>query len=181
TLKRYILEMRFKPMPRYDAGAVVHTASTSAIPPAGTLFIQPTVDTRDSQNVLLDEVLGTGFAVLAWNNNPRALLSDSTFARWKSLGANLIEARPNTQLYWTGHDDPDVTVVGDRTGALKRFFDAHAESVLFLRPDRCIAAACLAQLSDETSTALFDVLCLTEGGESHVSDRPVLHVAQPPA
>ncbi|MBI5735116.1 MAG: bifunctional 3-(3-hydroxy-phenyl)propionate/3-hydroxycinnamic acid hydroxylase, partial [Mycolicibacterium neoaurum] len=47
TLKRYILEMRFKPMPRYDAGAVVHTASTSAIPPAGTLFIQPTVDTRD--------------------------------------------------------------------------------------------------------------------------------------
>lgn len=181
TLKRYILEMRFKPMPRYDAGAVVHTASTSAIPPAGTLFIQPTVDTRDTQNVLLDEVLGTGFAVLAWNNNPRALLSDSTFARWKSLGANLIEARPNTQLYWTGHDDPDVTVVGDRTGALKRFFDAHAESVLFLRPDRCIAAACLAQLSDETSTALFDVLCLTEGGESHVSDRPVLHVAQPPA
>ena len=181
TLKRYILEMRFKPMPRYDAGAVVHTASTSAIPPAGTLFIQPTVDTRDSQNVLLDEVLGTGFAVLAWNNNPRALLSDSTFARWKSLGANLIEARPNTQLYWTGHDDPDVTVVGDRTGALKRFFDAHAESVLFLRPDRCIAAACLAQLSDETSTALFDVFCLTEGGESHVSDRPVLHVAQPPA
>ncbi|ANE79794.1 3-(3-hydroxyphenyl)propionate hydroxylase [Mycobacterium adipatum] len=181
TLKRYILEMRFKPMPRYDAGAVVHTASTSAIPPAGTLFIQPTVDTRDTQNVLLDEVLGTGFAVLAWNNNPRALLSDSTFARWKSLGANLIEARPNTQLYWTGHDDPDVTVVGDRTGALKRFFDAHAESVLFVRPDRCIAAACLAQLSDETSTALFDVLCLTEGGESHVSDRPVLHVAQPPA
>lgn len=181
TLKRYILEMRFKPMPRYDAGAVVHAASTSAIPPAGTLFIQPTVDTRDSQNILLDEVLGTGFAVLAWNNNPRALLSDSTFARWKDLGAKLIEARPNTQLYWTGHDDPDVTVVGDRTGALKRFFDAHTESVLFLRPDRCIAAACLAQLSDETSTALFDVLCLTTGGESHVSDRPVLHVAQPPA
>lgn len=181
TLKRYILEMRFKPMPRYDTGAVVHTESASAIPPAGTLFIQPNVDTRDTQNILLDEVLGTGFAVLAWNNNPRRLLGDATFARWKKLGANLIEARPNTQLHWTGHDDPDVTVVGDRTGALKKFFDAHTESVLFLRPDRCIAAACLAQLSDETSTKLFDVLCLTTGGESHVPDRPVLHVAQPPA
>lgn len=181
TLKRYILEMRFKPMPRYETGAVVHTESASAIPPAGTLFIQPNVDTRDTQNILLDEVLGTGFAVLAWNNNPRRLLGDATFARWKKLGANLIEARPNTQLHWTGHDDPDVTVVGDRTGALKKFFDAHTESVLFLRPDRCIAAACLAQLSDETSTALFDVLCLTTGGESHASDRPVLHVAQPPA
>ena len=29
TLKRYVLEMRFKPMPRYDTGAVVHTASAS--------------------------------------------------------------------------------------------------------------------------------------------------------
>lgn len=181
TLKRYILEMRFKPMPRYDTGAVVHTESASAIPPAGTLFIQPNVDTRDTPNMLLDEVLGTGFAVLAWNNNPRTLLGDATFARWKELGARLIEVRPNTQLHWTGHDDPDVTVVGDRTGALKKFFDAHTESVLFLRPDRCIAAACLAQLSDETSATLFDVLCLTTGGESRVPRRPVLHVAQPPA
>lgn len=181
TLKRYVLEMRFKPMPRYDTGAVVHTESSSAVPPAGTLFIQPHVDTRDTPNILLDEVLGTGFAVLAWNNNPRALLGDVTFARWKRLGAKLIEARPNTQLHWNGHDDPDVTIVGDRTGALKKFFDAHAESVLFIRPDRCIAAACLAQLSDETSAKLFDVLCLTAGGESLVPHRPVLHVAQPPA
>lgn len=181
TLKRYVLEMRFKPMPRYDTGAVVHNESASAVPPAGTLFIQPTVDTRVAQNVLLDEILGTGFAVLAWNNNPRALLGEDTYTRWKTLGANFIEARPNTQLHWPGHDDPDVTIVGDRTGALKKFFDAHAESVLFLRPDRCIAAACIAQLSDATSARLFGVLHLTGGGEADVARRPVLHVAQPPA
>ncbi len=181
TLKRYVLEMRFKPMPRYDTGAVVHNESASAVPPAGTLFIQPAVDTRVAQNVLLDEILGTGFAVLAWNNNPRALLSEDTYTRWKTLGATFIEARPNTQLHWSGHDDPDVTIVGDRTGTLKRFFDAHAESVLFLRPDRCIAAACIAQLSDATSAQLFGVLHLTRGGEADVARRPVLHVAQPPA
>lgn len=181
TLKRYVLEMRFKPMPRYDTGAVVHNGVPTPTTPTGTLFIQPNVDTRDRQNVLLDEVLGTGFAVLAWNNNPRTLLGESTSAHWKRLGASLIEVRPNTQLNWTGHDDPDVTIVGDRTGALKKFFDAHAESVLFLRPDRCIAAACLAQLSDETSAKLFDALFFSEGGETHVPSRPVLHVAQPPA
>ncbi|WP_395310661.1 bifunctional 3-(3-hydroxy-phenyl)propionate/3-hydroxycinnamic acid hydroxylase [Mycobacterium sp. AMU20-3851] len=181
TLKRYVLEMRFKPMPRYDTGAVVHDGEPAAGSPTGTLFIQPNVDTRTAQNVLLDDVLGTGFAVLAWNNNPRALLGDDIAARWKALGAKLIEVRPNTQLNWTGHDDPDVTVVGDRTGALKKFFDAHSESVLFLRPDRCIAASCIAQLSDETSTKLFDALYLTAGGETHVPSRPLLHVAQPPA
>ncbi len=39
TLKRYILEMRFKPMPFYEHGAVVHNQPPS--PGVGTLFIQP--------------------------------------------------------------------------------------------------------------------------------------------
>lgn len=181
TLKRYVLEMRFKPMPRYDTGAVVHNGVPAATSPTGTLFIQPRVDTRAAGNLLLDDVLGTGFAVLAWNNNPKALLDPSTFARWKALGAKLIEARPVTQLDWAGHDDPDVTIVGDRTGALKKFFDGQSESVLFLRPDRCIAAASIAQLAGDLSAELFDVLCVTEGGETHVTNRPVLHVAQPAA
>ncbi|BBZ29671.1 3-(3-hydroxy-phenyl)propionate/3-hydroxycinnamic acid hydroxylase [Mycolicibacterium madagascariense] len=183
TLKRYVLEMRFKPMPRYESGAIAHLAAPSDTSPTGTLFIQPRVDTRDAQNVLLDDVIGPGFAVLAWNNDPRALLGDEAIAQWKALGATFLALRPSTQLHWTGHDDSEVTVVGDRTGALKGFFDAHAESVLFLRPDRCIAGACIAQLAPELSAALFDVLHLVKGGKEvhdHVT-RPVLHVAQPAA
>jgi 3-(3-hydroxy-phenyl)propionate hydroxylase len=183
TLKRYVLEMRFKPMPRYDQGAIAHVEPRSATSPTGTLFIQPRVDTRDAANVLLDDVIGPGFAVLSWNNNPHTLLGDVIFARWKALGATFVAARPLTQLHWTGHDDPEVTIVGDRTGALKSFFDAHSESVLFLRPDRCIAGACIAQLAAELSSSLFDVLCLTQGGNdfhgSRETDGTVLHVAQP--
>ena len=183
TLKRYILEMRFKPMPRYETGAIAHLEPRSETSPTGTLFIQPRVDTRDAENVLLDDVIGPGFAVLAWNNNPRALLGDEAIAQWKALGATFLALRPSTQLHWTGHDDSEVTIVGDRTGALKAFFDGYAESVLFLRPDRCIAGACIAQLAPELSAALFGVLCLTKGGNAsrdHVA-RPVLHVAQPAA
>ncbi len=66
--------------------------------PTGTLFIQPRVDTREQQNVLLDDVLGTGFAVLCWSNNLRALLGDEAFDRWKALGARFVAARPMTQL-----------------------------------------------------------------------------------
>ena len=135
--------------------------------------------------MLLDDVIGPGFAVLSWNNNPRTLLGDVAFARWKALGATFVAVRPLTQLHWTGHDDPEVVIVGDRTGALKAWFDGHAESVLFLRPDRCIAGACIAQLAPELSSALFDVLCLTKGGKDshgpHETDGTVLHVAQPAA
>ncbi|MBY0286931.1 MAG: bifunctional 3-(3-hydroxy-phenyl)propionate/3-hydroxycinnamic acid hydroxylase [Mycobacteriaceae bacterium] len=180
TLKRYVLEMRFKPMPRYQQGAVFHAENSPENSPTGTLFIQPRVDTREDQNILLDDVLGPGFAVLCWSNNLRAVLGDQAFSRWKALGARFIEARPMTQLHWTGHDDTDVTVVGDRTGALKSWFDVFTDSVLFVRPDRCIAGACIAQRAPELSTSLFDVLHLTQegGSSSHGDTGPVLHVAQ---
>jgi 3-(3-hydroxy-phenyl)propionate hydroxylase len=176
-----VLEMRFKPMPRYLQGAVHHAQPASANSPTGTLFIQPRVDTRDRSDVRLDDVIGPGFAVLCWSNNIRAVLGEPAFARWKALGAIFIEARPMTQLHWTGHDDPEVVVVGDRTGALKSWFDVYTDSVLFVRPDRCIAGACIAQRAPEVSQALFDVLHLTqEGGPSSdgKSDRAVRHVAQ---
>ena len=182
ALKRYVLEMRFKPMPRYEQGAVFHAEPRAESSPTGTLFIQPRVDTRDQQNVLLDEVLGAGFAVLCWSNNPRALLGDEVFARWKALGARFVAVRPMTQLRWPGHDDPDVVIVGDRSGALKAWFDAHTDSVLFLRPDRCIAGACIAQRAPELSASLFKVLYLTQGGgsSSHGGDTdPLLYVPQP--
>lgn len=189
SLKRYVLEMRFKPMPRYQQGAVLHHAHAAPNSPTGTLFIQPRVDTRDTQNALLDDVLGTGFAVVCWSNNLRAVLGEEAFGRWKALGATFVEVRPMSQLRWPGHDDPDVAVIGDRTGALKAWFDVHTESVLFVRPDRCIAAACIAQRAPEISEGLFAALHLTGGAhltqgggtDGEKPDRAVLHVAQPAA
>jgi 3-(3-hydroxy-phenyl)propionate hydroxylase len=188
SLKRYVLEMRFKPMPRYEQGAVVHSILQEPRDPgspAGTLFVQPRVDTRTQRDVLLDDVLGPWFAVLCWNNNPRKILGDDAFASWKALGARFIALRPLTQLHWTGAEtpeDPDVVVVGDRTGGLKTWFDAHKESVLFLRPDRCIAGACIAQLAPDLSASLIDTLTLTPGGgDSPSATGSVLHVPQPAA
>jgi 3-(3-hydroxy-phenyl)propionate hydroxylase len=147
------------------------------------LFIQPRVDTREQQNLLLDDVLGPWFAVLCWNNDPRELLGAEAFQSWKALGARFIALRSQTQLHWTGvgeSDDPDVVIVGDRTGALKAWFDGHTESVLVLRPDRCIAGACIAQLAPELSASIFDALTLNpEGGDPDGAARPVLYVPQP--
>ena len=179
SLKRYVLEMRFKPMPRYEQGAVVHDRPGS---PVGTLFVQPRVDTRTQRDVLLDDVLGDWFAVLCWNNNPRKILGAEAFANWKAVGARFVAARPLVQLDWTADDDPDVVIVGDRTGGLKAWFDTQQESVLFLRPDRCIAGACIAQLAPDLSASLFAALTLTpEGGDLPSATGSLLYVAQPAA
>jgi 3-(3-hydroxy-phenyl)propionate hydroxylase len=185
SLKRYVLEMRFKPMPRYEQGAVVHDEPRREDSPVGTLFVQPRVDTRTQHDVLLDDVLGEWFAVLCWNNNPRNILGQDAFAKWKALGARFIALRPQTQLHWTGAavpEDPDVVIVGDRCGGLKAWFDGHKESVLFLRPDRCIAGACIAQLAPELSASLLDTLTLTpEGGDLPSATGSLLYVPQPAA
>jgi 3-(3-hydroxy-phenyl)propionate hydroxylase len=167
--------MRFKPMPRYERGAVVHGWSRSPTSSVGTLFIQPRVDTRERADMLFDEVLGSWFAVLCWNNAPRGVLGEAAFERWKALGARFFEIVPTCQLQWTGHDDPDVVMVGDRSGALKRWFDGQRDSVLFLRPDRCVAGATIAQLAPELSAELLDTLTLTPGGHDAVG--PVLRLA----
>ncbi|MEU1960145.1 bifunctional 3-(3-hydroxy-phenyl)propionate/3-hydroxycinnamic acid hydroxylase [Nocardia sp. NPDC019304] len=178
-VRKYVLGMRFKPMPRYERGAVVHDWSRSPKSAVGTLFVQPRVDTRERADVLLDEVLGPWFAVLCWNNRPRAVLGATAFDRWKSLGAKFFELRPSAQMHWTGHDDPDVVVIGDRTGALKRWFDAQRDSVLFLRPDRCVAGASIAQSAPELSADLLDTLYSPQGGNDAAGR--VLRLAQPPS
>jgi len=178
-VKRYVLGMRFKPMPKYDRGAVVHGWSRSPVSPVGTLFIQPKVDTRERADALLDDVLGPWFAVLCWNNDPRAVLGDEAFARWKAVGARFVAVRPSCQLHWTGQDHEDVLVVGDRTGAFKAWFDAQRDSVLFLRPDRAIAGSTIAQLAPELSAELLSVLSLTTGGPDAAGS--VLRLAQPSA
>src|SRR5205823_12472718 len=111
SLKRYVLEMRFKPMPRYEQGAVVHPEPRRADSPVGTLFVQPRVDTREQLNVLFDDVAGGWFAVICWNNNPREILCGKAFADCQVLGAKLVASLTLTLLHWDGVDGPVCTVL----------------------------------------------------------------------
>lgn len=178
SAKDYVAQMRFKPMPFYKEGAVVHREGpATAGPCVGRLFIQPRVATRERPEALLDDVIGPWFTVLAWNNNPLALLDEQARETWRRLGAHLVEARPMSQLHWHGGDHPGVTVVGDLTGRLKSWFDLRPESFVVLRPDRFVAGAALAQNASVLTGRLSEALHLIPGG-SDVT-RPVLPVALP--
>jgi 3-(3-hydroxy-phenyl)propionate hydroxylase len=137
--KRYIVTMRFKPMPTMTTGALTRVGSASVPSPVGRLFLQPTVSTRAKPSIKLDDALGPWFALIAWNNDPRAILDDDARRRLARLGARLVAARPAVQLHW--EEPGDVLVVGDLDGSLKNWFDAHPESVLLLRPDRIVGGA----------------------------------------
>jgi len=140
--KSYIVTMRFKPMPTMKTGALTRVGSPSDPSPVGRLFIQPTVTTRGAASIKLDDALGPWFSLIAWNNDPRAVLDDDAKRRLARTGVRLVAARPASQLHWNEpNPDESVLVVGDVDGSLKRWFDAHPESVLLVRPDRIVGGA----------------------------------------
>ncbi|MFF1920473.1 bifunctional 3-(3-hydroxy-phenyl)propionate/3-hydroxycinnamic acid hydroxylase [Streptomyces sp. NPDC058221] len=176
--KDYVAQMRFKPMPFYERGAVAHPVRpTRGAPSVGRLFIQPRVTTRERDDVLLDDVTGPWFTVLAWNNNPLTLLDDRAVETWRGLGAHFVEARALCQLHWADGDNPEVTVVGDLNGRLKAWFDQRPEAVVVLRPDRFVAGADLAQNASSLTRRLTEAFHLIPGGPD--VSRPVLPVALP--
>jgi 3-(3-hydroxy-phenyl)propionate hydroxylase len=176
-VKRHFAEMRYKPMPRYHHGAVVDATTGQAgrsaaeltgrshpvasantkVSPVGVQFIQPRVDTASESNVLLDDLIGPTWAVLCWGANPAQMFSADDLLTLKALGATLISLRPVTQL---DNDPPaDGTVVAaDRTGELKRWFDDRPTPVIFLRPDRFVAAAGLTQDAPALLAALLTAI-----------------------
>ena len=161
--KSYIVTMRFKPMPTMTNGALTTVGSLSDPTPVGRLFIQPNVCTRQTKSLKLDDALGPWFALIAWNNDPRAILDEDAHRRLARLGVRLVAARPAVQLNWnerTPDDestpDDSVLIIGDQEGLLKRWFDAHAESVVLVRPDRIVGGASRAHAASDMVRA-FDL------------------------
>ena len=169
-VKRYLLEMRFKPMPRFTEGVVVPShAGEAKKSPVGRLFIQPRVRKADGAVVRMDEVIGPNFAILSWGSNPVQYMEPDQVAMWRSLGAVFVSVKPDVQLGSRPDEalgfrtDPltGVVEIGDVDGRLKEWFGAWPESVVFLRPDRIVAATASPLRVTDVSRALARVLSYT--------------------
>ena len=148
SLRQYIAEMRFKPMPFFARGAVVHPATPDPRGLVGKVFMQPRVAGADGKPVRLDDVIGLRFALISWSARVDAWIDPSARAILDQLAATQIVVRPDCQAL--DREPPAMgTVVHDVEGAMKRCFDDLAGGVVILGPDRIVAATCKAyELSD---------------------------------
>lgn len=177
-VKRYFVEMRFKPMPRYRTGALVYGGGVNADSPVGRMFIQPRVATEaGGQEVRLDDVLGPSFSIIAWGVDPTYWMSDATRDFWEKLGTKIISVRPTPQLdYELARSPAGVTMIGDAQGRLKEWFGKQPSAIVFLRPDRFVAAMCTPQQIDATTRSLAAVLHI-EKGNRHDGSQAAMPVA----
>ncbi|RZG77206.1 bifunctional 3-(3-hydroxy-phenyl)propionate/3-hydroxycinnamic acid hydroxylase [Acinetobacter sp. WCHAc060025] len=156
-IKQYLLEMRFKPMPKYNDGALIQDHRKDS--PVGKMFIQPQVQLENGQTILLDEVIGNDFAVIAWGVDPKWGINDTNMKVWQSLGVKFIQVLPAVQLGNEKRKIHDgVITIGDTGTEIRSWFGKTDQAMVILRPDRFVAALAIPQTMNTVSQQLFSKL-----------------------
>ncbi|HSV40695.1 MAG TPA: bifunctional 3-(3-hydroxy-phenyl)propionate/3-hydroxycinnamic acid hydroxylase [Nocardioidaceae bacterium] len=130
----YFTEGRFKPDLRYPSGAFVASRHRGA----GHCFPQPTVRTPDGRLGPLDDVLGSGWAVVGRELDPQAHLGAASRALWSSLGTQYVTlSRPGHR---PTRSEPGTIDVEDLDGHALDFVNHHGGDFAVVRPDRIVFA-----------------------------------------
>lgn len=117
----------------------------------GKMIPQPSVATQTGHRTLLDDILGTEFAVLGLDVNPRAVMDATDVLGWERMGARFITLRSSFAM-----PEGDADIV-DFEDVLAPWFRKYGARVLVLRPDRFVAATDATGLQLPDGTTFDDV------------------------
>ena len=137
-VRRFVERFEFKPVPAYRRGLMAGGRRDGVV---GTMFPQPRVLLAgSSEPLLLDEVLGDGFAVLG-----PAAAGNPLGAGWQELPVRFVAVHPaGTRLagapVLSGSWQPERVDVIDTDGVLDGWFRRHRADLVVLRPDRFVFA-----------------------------------------
>lgn len=136
--KAYMVQMKYKPRPRFRAGLQVPDAQDAKTTVVGSMIPQPLVTTLARDEVLLDEILPDTPIALVFHETPQDALSAEAQSDLERAGATVIGLTPE----WINPQTGAFPIVRDRS----RFFSnapfaGYLGKVLVLRRDRYVAAA----------------------------------------
>jgi 3-(3-hydroxy-phenyl)propionate hydroxylase len=131
-VRRFFERFEFKPLPAHHSGLMLTGKRRGG---EGTMFPQPRVTGPESPApVLLDSLLGEGFAVIGTGVRPEHAADQS----WQGLPVRFIRVRPDGAQ---GLGEAGVTEVIDAGGAVESWLRKQKADVAVLRPDRFVYAA----------------------------------------
>jgi len=169
----YVMQMKYKPQPHFEQGFVDGAAGGSL---RGRMFPQPVVERADGSRVLLDTLLGKGFAVLEWDDG-RHPVSEARENRVP--GATMVRIIPRDHRF-VGNAvaaAPGIEV-RDVTGAIGAVFDRAAVRGVVLRPDRYVAASVSRESdAEEADRMLASLLRLSQSARAQSTERKRLELA----
>lgn len=143
-VKRWVMEMRFKPMPSYAHGFAASDApGTRKQSAVGRMLPQPVAESGDGACARLDDLLGPWFTVIGFGCDPLARL---TAAQREAAGhfaprvVKVVASRAGERHHKEPGTDPATVVIEDLEGQLRTWFRAAGCDTALVRPDRFVAA-----------------------------------------
>lgn len=136
-----LTEMRVKPALSYRQGFRDSSRNRTGASYAGQLLPQPTLLTQADEPILLDELLGSDFALLRLHANPQEAFSPLQADLWQRLKLRRICIVPAIENTWGNY--PNCEYARD-TQHFARFLQERQDLFLLVRPDRVLFGAFLA-------------------------------------
>ncbi|TAL79090.1 MAG: bifunctional 3-(3-hydroxy-phenyl)propionate/3-hydroxycinnamic acid hydroxylase [Burkholderiaceae bacterium] len=135
----YITQMRYKPKPRFSKGFIVADGANLRTTRVGRMLPQPEVEADGRSRHRLDEILGKGFALIAFHPDPPNAFSGLPELPFEArLGLRRICITPRHYNIVPG--TAGTTTVRDMHADFERNCASARESWLLVRPDRYVMA-----------------------------------------
>jgi 3-(3-hydroxy-phenyl)propionate hydroxylase len=151
--------MKYKPKPRFASGFLLRGGNDGVARLIGGLFPQPELRSAN-QTALLDEFLGTGFALLATPQTPASLFERLPVELWAPLRIQRVavrlaaDATPAT---------PDVVILRDPSGAFANSMKDVPPGLFLIRPDHYVATFLRAEQMEHDLRAVNELMDRTWG------------------
>ncbi|WP_418132244.1 bifunctional 3-(3-hydroxy-phenyl)propionate/3-hydroxycinnamic acid hydroxylase (plasmid) [Variovorax sp. 375MFSha3.1] len=143
-VRDYVLQMKFKPMPRFAKGIVRNSGIAGRDALVGRMFIQPNVERERGLPRKLDDVVGARFALLSWRCDALAGAPAALHDQLARLGCDhYVAVRSRSMGNEAGSPMPGQltgTVIEDLENTLHSWFHGKDVDWVLIRPDRFIAA-----------------------------------------
>lgn len=145
----YVLQMKYKPMPRYLSPLSFDVDQSDRADPVGRMFPQPEVALPDGTRRLLDDVIGPGFGLLGLDRCPVQELGEDGESWWDDIGAarlHVVAPRSGPPPEAGGRSAPEAcprgcATVEDTDGTFREWrLSRPQDQVVVLRPDRYVMA-----------------------------------------
>ncbi|HEY3046121.1 MAG TPA: bifunctional 3-(3-hydroxy-phenyl)propionate/3-hydroxycinnamic acid hydroxylase [Polaromonas sp.] len=139
-VRDYVMQLKFKPKPRFAQGFFITGKEASALVPAGQLLPQPLVELPGGVRVALDDVLGPGFALLSLADADTGATLESFSSAGLACKHLQVVSQADDFLRASGAQQAPDTVLRDGDGTLEKIIRSAGAQAVLLRPDRYVLA-----------------------------------------
>jgi len=143
-VRDYVLQMRFKPMPRFTEGVLHASGDPTRDEHVGRMFIQPVVELESGKPRKLDDVLGPRFALISWRCDVLREAPQTLRDQLRRLGCDhyvAVRARSGPrETCISASNRVSAGLLQDTENSLQPWFQARGVDWVLLRPDRFVAA-----------------------------------------